>query len=125
MFATLRRIFLRFRLIIAGIRAAIYGVLMIAITWVVALPPSPAEIAKLNLPNDATVASDGLRHYRMAKLLLLVASDTTFEKIAARSGTGITGSDFQLAVQIAANGDPISETPPAQTGAKRISARVN
>ncbi len=126
MLAALRRIFLRIRLIIGGIRSALYGIVVVAITWIIVLPPSQSEIARLDLPANATVEAEGLRHYRMAKLLLLVASEKTFERIAARSGSGVSGSEFQLAVQIAANGAPIQNTSqPEHTGAKRISARVN
>jgi hypothetical protein len=125
MFQTLRRIFSRIRFIIGGIRSALYGLVMVAITWIVALPPSQSEIARLNLAQNATVAADGLRHYRIAKLLVLVATENTYELIAARSGTGASGSDFQLAIQIAANGDPITDFAPSQDGAKFVNARVN
>jgi hypothetical protein len=125
MLHTLKRIFHRIRLIIGGIRAAIYGLAMVATTWVIALPPTQAEIARLNLPQTATVEADGLRDYRMAKLLLLVANDRIYDLIAKRSGTGATGSDFHLAVQIAANGDAINQNPAPQSGAKFLSARAN
>lgn len=125
MFQTLRRIFSRIRFIIGGIRSALYGLVMVAITWIVALPPSPSEIARLNLAQDATVTADGLRHYRIAKLLVLVATENTYELIAARAGTGASGSDLQLAIQIAANGDPISDLAPPEDGAKFVTARVN
>jgi hypothetical protein len=125
MFQTLRRIFSRIRFVIGGIQSALYGLAMVAITWIVALPPSQSEIARLSLAQDATVAVDGLRHYRIAKLLVLVATENTYEQIAARSGTGVSGADFQLAIQIAANGDPISDLAPPQNGARFVSARAN
>ena len=125
MFQTLRRIFSRIRFIIGGIRSALYGLAMVAITWIVALPPSQSEIARLSPAQDATVTADGLRHYRIAKLLVLVATENTYEQMAARSGTGVSGADFQLAIQIAANGDLISDLAPHQNGARFVSARVN
>jgi hypothetical protein len=125
MFLTIRRIFSRIRFILGGVRSAVYGIAMVSITWIVALPASEAEIARLNLEPNASADAEGLRHYRMAKLLLLVGSERTFSMIAERSGTGITGGEFQLALQIAANGEPVQTPPTPQSGAKFVSARSN
>ena len=125
MFQTLRRTLNRIRFIIGGFRSAMYGLMLVALTWIVAIPPSSSEIARLDLPIDATVQAEGLRHYRMAKLLVMVASDRTYAIIANRAGTEITANDFQLAVQIAANGTPTTHAAQPETGAKFIAPRAN
>ncbi len=125
MFQTLRRIFSRIRFVMNGVRSAIFGIAVVATTWIVALPASKAEIARLQLTSDTSANADGLRDYRMAKLLLLVGTDRTFDLIARQSGSGITGDEFQLALQISVNGIPSQAAPVRQSGAKFIPARTD
>ena len=125
MFQKIRRIFSRIRLVMNGVRSAIFGIAVVATTWIVALPASKAEIARLQLTSDTSANADGLRDYRMAKLLLLVGTDRTFDLIARQSGSGITGDEFQLALQISVNGIPSQAAPARQSGAKFVTARTD
>ncbi|MBB5720998.1 hypothetical protein FHS72_000605 [Loktanella ponticola] len=125
MFRTLRRIFSRIRFVLNAIRSAIYGIALVAAIWIVALPASETEIARFNLPQTASADAEGLRHYRMTKLLLLVGTDRTFDMIAKQSGAAMSGDELQLALQIAVSGNPAQTQPSVQSGAKFIPARTD
>ena len=130
MLSHLRHVFFRFRVVLGAIRNGIYGLALVCAGWIFVAPPSPSEIARLDLPPSATAQNDALRAHRMAKLLMMVGTDRMYDLVADRSDTGLSADEVRLGVILAAEGTPLRadevETPTRSiTGAKFEAARTN
>lgn len=129
MFAVLRSIFRKFRMVARAVRAGVAGIAVVLGLWIFLAPASQTEITHLSLSPESSLQIELLRAHRMAKVLMVVGNDRIYQLVAARAGQGMTADDVRLSVVMAAGGSPrdLRETAPdADTsGAKFVAARTD
>lgn len=136
MFSALRATFRKFRTFMRAIRAGVWGLVTVLGVWVFFAPPSATEINHLSLSADSTTTHELLRAHRMAKVLMMVGTDRTYNLIASRAGNGLTADDVRLSVAMAAGGRPLLPDDSASSedltndggtnsGGKFVAARTN
>ena len=129
MFAKIRSIFRKLRMVTRAIRAGVMGIAVVLGGWIFLAPPSPTETNHLSLQEGAPMQAELLRAHRMAKVLLIVGNDRIYRMVATRAGNGMTADEVRLSVVMAAGGRPLDDIGDAplerNTGAKFVAARTN